>query len=267
MPAYNVASYIREAIDSVLAQTFADFEFIIVDDGSTDATSEIILSYADPRIRYFRHPANRGISAALTTALKHTRGDTIARMDADDSCLPERFATQLDYLDQHPEITLVGCFTIRMNESGEEIARDRLQVFKSWPALRRKFLRMSFIGHPCHMVRGDVLRKISYTSIHYEDYALLLQMINASREFYCIPQHLLRYRVRRGSIIEQDTQMKNVVRKMTLTKLEYLQSLSLRDRLKSFNIGLTVFLVMGLVYRAITDWKSVYILLSGRKSS
>ena len=100
MTAYNAARYLREAVDSILNQTFRDFEFVIVDDGSTDRTLSILQDYArrDPRIRIISRP-NTGLTRALNDGLATIRSPLIARMDADDVALPERFAKQLALLD------------------------------------------------------------------------------------------------------------------------------------------------------------------------
>lgn len=107
MPAYNAEKYIAEAIDSVLAQTFTDFEFLIVDDGSTDNTANIIKSCRDERIRYIYQP-NQGVAAALNTGLAHASAELIARFDADDICYPGRLQQQYDFMQSEPEYHVVG---------------------------------------------------------------------------------------------------------------------------------------------------------------
>jgi len=108
--AYNSEPYIAKAIESILSQTFEDFEFILVDDCSKDRTWEIILSYAsqDPRIVAMRNEKNLGVVGGLNRGLEAARGEFIARQDADDISLPERFARQVDFLDNNPEYGLVG---------------------------------------------------------------------------------------------------------------------------------------------------------------
>lgn len=107
MPAYNAEKYIAEAIDSVLAQTFTDFELLIVDDGSTDDTATIIQSYQDERIKYIcQH--NQGVAAALNTGLAHASAELIARFDADDICYPHRLQQQYDFMQSKPEYHVVG---------------------------------------------------------------------------------------------------------------------------------------------------------------
>ncbi|MFD1958687.1 glycosyltransferase family 2 protein [Novosphingobium panipatense] len=113
LPCYNGAAYLEEAVRSILLQTFADFELIVVDDGSTDATADILarMGRRDPRLRVVRQP-NGGIVAALNTAIAHARGEYIARMDADDVSFPERFAFQVAWLDAHPATVLVGGYAV-----------------------------------------------------------------------------------------------------------------------------------------------------------
>lgn len=107
MSVYNGARYLRRAIESVLAQTYADFEFVIVNDGSKDESGEIIRSYRDARIRCVEQ-ANAGLPAALNRGIGLARGAYVARMDADDVSLPTRFAHEVEFLDEHPEYAMVG---------------------------------------------------------------------------------------------------------------------------------------------------------------
>lgn len=120
MPVFNGKRYLREAIDSILAQTFTDYEFIIIDDGSTDGTRDIINSYSDQRIVNLHHHTNLGITRSLNDGLKVARGELIARQDADDISLPERLALQVNFLNSNKKVGLVGTRwlrTINENES------------------------------------------------------------------------------------------------------------------------------------------------------
>jgi glycosyltransferase involved in cell wall biosynthesis len=119
MPIYNSQEYLRCAIESVLNQTFSDFEFIIIDDCSTDDSSLIVRSYHDPRIRLFKNEQNQGISCSLNRGLDLSNGEYIIRMDSDDICLPTRFAKQVSFMEQHPEVGVCGSWvkTIGQSES------------------------------------------------------------------------------------------------------------------------------------------------------
>ena len=112
LPVYNAERFLREAIDSVLKQTFVDFEFIILNDGSTDKTEDIILSYKDPRIRYVKNEKNLKLIKTLNKGVDMARGKYIARMDADDISLPERFEKEVAYLEAHPDVAVVSCYHI-----------------------------------------------------------------------------------------------------------------------------------------------------------
>jgi glycosyltransferase involved in cell wall biosynthesis len=109
MAVYNAAQFLRAAVDSVLSQTWRDFELIVVDDASTDDSAAVLHSFHDPRIRIIRHETNRGASLSRNDALSAARGDLIAIMDADDVCAPDRLGRQVEYLDAHPPAGLVGC--------------------------------------------------------------------------------------------------------------------------------------------------------------
>lgn len=108
MAVYNAERYLGEALDSVLAQTFADFEFLIINDGSTDSSAEILASRRDARIRLVDNVRNLGLTASLNIGLALAKGEYVARMDADDVSRPERFARQVAFMDAHPEVGVCG---------------------------------------------------------------------------------------------------------------------------------------------------------------
>lgn len=107
LPVYNCPRYVGAAIESILAQTHADFEFLIIDDGSTDDTPSVLERYADPRIRHVRQ-ANRGLAGTLNVGIEMARGELIARQDQDDLSHPERLARQLAYFQANPSCVLLG---------------------------------------------------------------------------------------------------------------------------------------------------------------
>ena len=118
MPAYNTEQYIGEAINSVLNQTFTDFELIIVNDGSTDKTEEVIKSFDDSRIVLVNQP-NGGVSAALNTGLRYAKGEYIARFDADDICFPDRLQLQYTFMKENPDYVVIGSDADYMDKNGE----------------------------------------------------------------------------------------------------------------------------------------------------
>ena len=116
LPAYNCEKFIGKAIQSVLQQTFSDLELIIINDGSTDKTEFAILAFDDPRIIYIKNQMNKGLVFTLNRCIELAKGKYIARMDADDICLPERFAKQKTFLDQNENIAVVATTIEFINE-------------------------------------------------------------------------------------------------------------------------------------------------------
>ena len=124
MPAYNRQQYVRKAVESILNQTFGDFEFIIVNDGSTDGATEILREYArcDERIVLIEQE-NSGYVRALNRGLASVRGALVARMDSDDIAMPERLAIQTRFLEEHPDVVAVGGQAVAIDEEGAELYR------------------------------------------------------------------------------------------------------------------------------------------------
>ena len=200
MPAYNAEQYISEAIESILGQTFADFEFIIIDDGSSDSTSGIIASYKDSRIRYFRNEKNLGIVGALNRGLALAAGEYIARMDADDISLPERFQTQCAYMEKHPDVGVCGTAIKVFGKNMEEYDR----FFSTNKAdLKAELLFASCIAHPTAIIRRSVLaaHDLTYHEEYYgrEDYALWWEISKYSA-LGVIPRVLHKYRIHDAQI-------------------------------------------------------------------
>lgn len=121
MAIYNCASTLQEALDSILAQTFTDWELILCNDGSTDETSAIASDYSVKydNILLLQNPQNQGLPATLNTCIKYAQGEYIARMDGDDISLPERFEKEVGFLNEHPEYALVSCAMINFDENGD----------------------------------------------------------------------------------------------------------------------------------------------------
>lgn len=125
IPVHNRQHYIATAVDSILAQTFEDFELLVVDDGSTDATLEVLSRYRDPRLRVERNPHNLGLPATRNRGLELARGEYIALLDSDDKAWPTRLARQVETLDRHPELVQIGSACDFMDANGQRIKRVR----------------------------------------------------------------------------------------------------------------------------------------------
>ena len=122
IPSYNMANFLGEAIQGILSQTYQNFEIVVVNDASTDNTDQVMQQFDDPRIKYIVHPENRYAAAARNTGIQAAEGDLIAFVDADDKVHPEKLATQVEFLDRHPEIGLVYCSRIEIDENGNSLA-------------------------------------------------------------------------------------------------------------------------------------------------
>jgi glycosyltransferase involved in cell wall biosynthesis len=201
MPVYNGEPYLREAIESILNQTFTDFEFIIVNDGSTDRTAEILTTYAaqDHRIRLVRNERNLGLIKTLNKGGALAQGKYIARHDADDISLPERLARQVDYLEQHPEVGILGTAYYRMFTDGQHSLR---QPPLTDTEIRWRLLFGNIWCHPSMMFRRHLLTKgepIYNNFFHAEDYELWLRLLKRTRAA-TLPVPLVEYRVHERSI-------------------------------------------------------------------
>ena len=157
MSVYNAEKYLREAIDSILAQTFADFEFVIYDDCSTDQSREIIQGYSDPRIILRCNKVNRGLTKNLEEGMCLAKGDFVARMDADDIANPVRFAEQLKYFDEHPEVAILGT-QVEFFDDDRKILCRTFEPESHEDITARLFISFS-LYHPTIMFRMSVIRR------------------------------------------------------------------------------------------------------------
>ena len=196
MPAYNAEKYIGEAIESILNQTFKDFEFIIIDDCSTDTTGNIIDDYAikDDRIRVFHSGKNLFVAGATNLAIHHSRASILARMDADDIAMLNRLEKQYDFLINNPNVAVIGAWIEIINEKGSVIGiRKYLQDDVN---LKKKMFRYSPFAHPVVMYRKDVVQKFGNykeTRAPAEDSRLWFA-IGTQYKFANVQEILLKYR-------------------------------------------------------------------------
>jgi glycosyltransferase involved in cell wall biosynthesis len=185
MPVFNGEKYLREAIDSVLVQSYTDFEFLILNDGSTDGTQKIIDSYSDKRIKSTYHN-NMGVAKSLNRGLELSQGEYIWRHDADDICLPEQLETQLDFLESHEDFALVSTQIAFMTDRGK-IAYDFKQPKDSYfgncnfvKVERSQFNPYSPITHATVLVKKEVFDTIGVYRTEFktsEDTDLWLRII------------------------------------------------------------------------------------------
>lgn len=167
IPAYNRERYLADAIESVLAQTFTDFELLIVDDGSSDRSVEIARSYRDPRVRIVRHDRNKGVAAARNTAVAEAAGAYFAFLDSDDVAYPDRLARQVAFLDRHPDHAAVGAWIDWMDEHGRRTRRVKRKPV-SWDEIAAQRLFRAGLENTVSMARTAILRRYG----HDERYSL-----------------------------------------------------------------------------------------------
>ena len=172
MPVYNGEQYLREAMDSILNQTFRNFEFLIIDDGSIDHSLEILKSYDDTRIKIEENGKNLGLIATLNKGLRMARGEYVARMDCDDISLPDRLEKQVEFMEVHPEIGVCGTWFKSFTDSWNAIVTHPTtsEIIKS------KLFFDNFLGHPTVLMRMSAIEKygLCYDPAHLyaEDYGL-----------------------------------------------------------------------------------------------
>jgi hypothetical protein len=181
MSVYNGELYLREALDSILGQTFGDFEFVIVDDGSTDGTAAILAGYADPRLVRLDNEANIGLPASLNRGLAIARGEYVARIDADDVSLPQRLERQVAFLDARPEIGVLGTAVEVIDENGRPRPLAAAKSLPTEPGLAGwlLFFRCTVL-HPTVMVRRAVYERLNGYNPEFlqaQDYELWLRAI------------------------------------------------------------------------------------------
>ncbi len=198
MPVYNGEHYLNQAVDSILHQSFTDFEFLIINDGSTDRTVDILHSYRDPRIRILHNDRNLGLIETLNKGLAFARGVFIARMDCDDISLPERLAEQVTVMESTPEIGVCGTWARLIDERGEFAGILKMPAGRELQSL---YWRPSPFIHPTCMIRASLVKEEHYNPQfkHAEDYELWMRL-SRKTGFYNIPRYLFLYRVHGANV-------------------------------------------------------------------
>lgn len=197
MSVYNAERFLDEAISSIRAQTYDTFEFLIVNDGSSDRSRAIIDSHAanDDRIVAI-HRENRGLIDSLNELLGRARAPIVARMDADDVALPTRFAEQMEFLGDHPDYGVIGCWTSDIDEDGEPYPLDGDDHPVTHEEFRGAIAQRQLLCHPSAMMRVAPVRAVGgYHAAfrHCEDYDLWLRLAGVTK-LGSLPRRLLRYR-------------------------------------------------------------------------
>ncbi|MCG3771003.1 MAG: O-antigen biosynthesis glycosyltransferase WbnJ [Nitrosomonadaceae bacterium] len=213
MTIYNAASFLRESIDSLLAQSFSDWELVAVENGSTDGSASILAGYADPRLRVFPFEKNIGRTQALRYAFEQAQGEYIAILDADDVSHPNRIARQVEFMIQNAEVAVLGSWAIQINGRGEKIGVLRPPTGQR--ELRELLGWANPIVHSSAMYRRDRVRQVGgYPSqlTYAQDYGLLLELaqrhpVAVLSEFLCsnrvLPTQMSKSRKYQRAIAEE----------------------------------------------------------------
>ncbi len=203
MPVYNGEKYLRDAVLSILNQTFKDFEFLIINDGSTDNSLAILKTFQDSRVRVVNNDMNLQLPATLNKGLELARGTYIARMDCDDISLPERLARQVECLDANPDFGLCSTDIVSINAQGQviDIPKDKIKgVPVEW-----RFFWENPIKHPTVMLRRSILadHNLTYRDIFAEDFDLWCRLALITR-LRKLDYPLLHYRMAPESIFHSN---------------------------------------------------------------
>jgi glycosyltransferase involved in cell wall biosynthesis len=230
MPVYNSELHLKEAIESILNQSYKKIEFLIINDGSTDNSEKIILSYSDSRIRYLKNEINLKLIKTLNLGIKAAKGKYIARMDADDISLSKRIEKQVLYLEKHEEIGILGCDFEIINKNNNDARFNRLIKTVKYPTenaiIKFNLIFNNVILHPATMFKKEIfnVHNIFFEEeyLHVEEYRLWTKYINKTK-FANLPETLFLYRVHEKQIssIHQFIQAENALK----VQIEYLETL------------------------------------------
>lgn len=220
LPCYNAERFLKECIESILTQTYKNWELIIIDDGSKDATSRIIQSFKDSRIRYFKNNKNLGIVKSLNKGIKNAQGKYIARIDADDKMRPDRLYKQIHFLSKNLEYAIVGSTHCIINEHGfvksyysYPQSNEEVQFFKNF---------INPFSHPSVMIRKEIFNEFSYNLDfpYCEDYNLWFNILEKYKG-YNLPEALTEYRIHGDNIsIQKSKQQKENTIALIVDNLE-----------------------------------------------
>ncbi|UCH15261.1 MAG: glycosyltransferase, partial [Bacteroidales bacterium] len=203
MPVYNGEKYLKDAVNSVLEQSYKEFELIIIDDCSTDTTSQILAEYEkmDSRIKVYYNNKNLGVSKSLNLALNMAKGMFIARIDSDDVWFKEKLRKQIEHLANNPSTYLLGTAKKVINESGNIINTKEKQFF-AYAQIKRQILKNNLFCHSSVIFRRSILNDAGYYNerfLNSEDYEFWIRVL-AKRKAEILPEPLVYYRLHKDMI-------------------------------------------------------------------
>lgn len=210
LPCYNAEGFLRPALDSVLGQTYKNLELLVIDDGSTDSTAEILAEYAaqDSRIRLSPNKHNRGLIHTLNRGIELATGSLIARMDADDIALPRRIEAQVTYFLEHPETEVLCTDYSYIGMTGQFLS-DPYPYHFSHRTLRFFTFFLNPLCHPTVMGHREIFLKYRYSehALHSEDFELWSRMVQEGVVIRNLPERLLLFRCTTGSVSQRHAEI------------------------------------------------------------
>jgi glycosyltransferase involved in cell wall biosynthesis len=249
MPVYNAERFLKQAIQSVLAQTFADFELLIINDGSTDSSVSIIQSFHDKRIRLVHNEKNSGVIDTLNKGISLATGKYIARMDADDYCLPTRFEKQVQYLEQHAEVIVLAACVLQVNAQDDDLGSWDDDIHNTSPQqIFRALAKTNCIAHPTVMMRTGIIQAYAYNKKQKgsEDWDLWMRLVSEGHRIDKLPECLLKYRLHAASVTALHNRELTTEKKINRVRITFL-----KDRLKKFKLKKFELLVIIAILRTI----------------
>lgn len=263
MPVYNAGIFLAAAIESILSQTFRDFEFLIINDYSTDNSDAIICSYNDSRIIYHKQPHNMGVIKAMNRGLSLAKAPYFCVMHADDIALPERLYLQKKWLDENLNTALVAGKNILIdihNQKNGTWALDEKTIRRK--DIRRMMPWKNCISHPTVMMRTNILKQyggydISQQRKQYavEDYPLWLNFLSDGYSIDKIAEPILLYRIHAESTTKKHYRKQNAYRLTYNTKRLYLQQKRKQRKLNSFDRTVQISMYLDWIKAVIKDIK------------
>lgn len=209
LPVYNCEDYIYESVQSILEQTFEDFELLIINDGSTDKSKQIILSLDDKRIRYLENRTNQGLIKTLNKGLYFSKGAFIARMDADDLCVNTRFQMQLEYFRQERNVDILGTNQYIIGTSERILHQSNNEENKV------RLLLQPAVAHSSVMIKRQALirNKLYYdkAALYAEDYKLWIDSSLCGLSIHNLPEYLCGYRIHENQISKIQSHIQKMV--------------------------------------------------------
>ncbi len=226
MPVYNGEKYLKDAIESILTQDFTDFEFLIINDGSSDSSEKIIATYSDIRIRLLKNEKNIGLVNTLNKGLEAALGEYIVRMDCDDVSLKNRLTVQVNYMDKNTDIGACGSYYNMMIDGRKAVVDLPLNKHE----MKSYMMFNCPISHPTAIIRSSVIRKekLSYNQdyIHAEDYQFWSRLSECSN-LANLPDVLLNYRMHENQITQNQSFSTKKLETLSLIRSHHLKLLNI----------------------------------------